>query len=319
MKNSPLDLLIQRYASGDVSEAEREKIEAWLDAIGSGDDVDLELSEEEEERIVEKLTSSLTSIDDVASLKLRRKLRPDRWMLRVAATLVILSALSYAAWYLSGTGRLEVVSKDGVEKIILSDGSLVWLRGGSKALYYEKLDERARYVAFEGEALFEVTKDANRPFIVQCGDTRVKVLGTSFSIRSTPDLVEVIVLAGRVNFSSKADAEGLDLLPQEMAVYQSNGTFKKVEARQDEIAALIEDTDYDMQFTNTNVGKVFQRLEAKFNISIKVSDPTIRNCRITVDLTDKALDHSLRLISEVLGFKYSVEQKTVVISGGGCN
>src|SRR5690606_14909490 len=95
------------------------------------------------------------------------------------------------------------VSEANVEKIILDDGSLVWLRGGTKVLYREKPDERTRYATFEGEeALFEVTKDAERPFIVECGNTRITVLGTSFSIRSTDGVVEVTVLTGRVNLST---------------------------------------------------------------------------------------------------------------------
>ncbi len=321
MEKSSFDQLMERYVRGEVSPAERVKIEAWLDAIGDKDNSDLELTGEEEERIFRKLTNSLTSQEEIAMLIPKRKWRADQWIVRIAASLFILGALSYAGWYFSGPveNELKSVSKNGVEKIILNDGSLVWLRGESKVLYYEKADERARYATFEGEALFEVSKDEDRPFVIQCGDARVTVLGTSFSLLATKSVVEVTVLTGKVNLSSPANTSGIDLLPGEKAAYRSDGTFEKVEAKENEIAMLTEDTQYEMLFDNSSMSDVFHRLEEKFNVAVDLSDPTMTDCRITIDLTDRSLDNSLRLISEVLNFTYVIDRKTVTISGSGCN
>ena len=321
MEKSALDHLLERYVRGEVSEQERAKVEAWLDAIGNEDNTDLELTRDEEEHIFRKLTSSLTGIKEIASLKPERKTRPDQWIFRIAASLLIISVLSYVVWYFGGQreNQLEVVSKNGVEKIILNDGSLVWLRGESKVLYYEKPDEGARYATFEGEALFEVAKDADRPFFVQCGNARVKVLGTSFGIRATHGIVEVTVLTGKVNLSSDTNAKGIDLLPQEKAIYRSDGTFEKFETPHQELTSLIENTDYTRHFANADMAEVLHRLEEKFNVTVELSDRTMRNCRVTIDLTDKSLDHSLKLVSEVLNFRYTVDRKTVTISGSGCD
>ncbi|HCR53568.1 MAG TPA: hypothetical protein DIW27_04070, partial [Cytophagales bacterium] len=210
MQKSDFDQLMERYVTGQVSEQERKKIEAWLDVMKTEDNTDLELSDEDEARIFQKLTSNQTTVDDVVALRPKRKARLDRWMLRIAASLVIVSLVSYTAWYFSATpeNQLEVVSKNGVEKIILNDGSLVWMQGESKVMYYEKQNDGARYATFEGEALFEVVKDEHHPFIVQCGDVKVKVLGTSFSIKTNPEHVELTVLTGKVNLSSAANTEG---------------------------------------------------------------------------------------------------------------
>jgi len=156
MQKSDFDQLMERYVTGQVSEQERKKIEAWLDVMKTEDNTDLELSDEDEARIFQKLTSNQTTVDDVVALRPKRKARLDRWMLRIAASLVIVSLVSYTAWYFSATpeNQLEVVSKNGVEKIILNDGSLVWMQGESKVMYYEKQNDGARYATFEGEELF---------------------------------------------------------------------------------------------------------------------------------------------------------------------
>lgn len=320
MEKSDFDLLMERYVTGKVSEQERVKIEAWLDAMGAEDNTDLELSKEEEDRIFRKLTSSITTVEDVVALKPKRKTRPDQWMIRIAASLVIVSLVSYAVWYFTTSGKyqLEVVAKNGVEKIILNDGSLVWLRGESKVLYYEKPDEGARYTTFQGEALFEVAKDASHPFIVQCGEVKVSVLGTSFNIKTGVDQVELTVLTGKVNLSSAANTEGIDVLPQEKIIYKSNGEFEKLSTSPQEITSLTVNTDYNMQFTNTGMDEVVNRLESKFNVSVKLSDKRIRNCKITMDFTDQSLEKSLQLISEVLDVTYSIQDKTVILTGKGC-
>lgn len=320
MEKSDFDLLMERYVTGKVSVQERVKIEAWLDAMGTEDNTELELSNEEEDRIFQKLTSSITTVEDVVALKPKRKIRPDQWMIRIAASLVMVSFLSYAVWYFitSREHQLEVVSKNGIEKIILNDGSLVWLRGESKVMYYEKPDEGARYTTFQGEALFEVAKDASHPFIVQCGEVKVRVLGTSFNIKTDVEQVELMVLTGKVNLSSAANVEGIDVLPQETIIYKSNGKFEKRSTNSQEITSITVNTDYNMQFTNTGMDEVLNRLESKFNVSVKLSDKRIRNCKITMDFTDQSLEKSLQLISEVLDVTYSIQDKTVTITGTGC-
>ncbi len=320
MEKTDFDLLMERYVSGKVSEHERVKIEAWLDAMGADDNTDLELSKEEEDRIFQELTSSLTSVEDMIKLKPKRKIRLDQWVIRIAATLAIV-AMSYIVWQytIPSENQLEVVSNNGVDKIILNDGSLVWLRDKeSKVAYYERKSDGVRFAEFEGEALFEIAKDENHPFIIECGNAKIRVLGTSFSLKTIADQVELTVLTGKVNFSSSSNTEGMEVLPREKAIYKSNGTMEKLTANQRDINAVTVNTDYNMQFSNTLMNEVVGHLERKFNVSIKLSDKNIRNCMITMDFTDQSLEKSLQLITDVLNVTYEVQGKTVTITGTGC-
>lgn len=321
MEKSDFDHLMERYVAGQVSDSERARIEAWLDAMGHEDNTDLELSKEEEERIFSKLSGNISSLDELAALRPKRKIRTEHWIMRIAASLLIVSLLSYVVWYygIVRETRNEVATAKEVEKIILNDGSLVWLRGESSELFYdESREEETRFSTFQGEALFEVAKDVERPFVIQCGDARVRVVGTSFSLRATNDLVEVTVLTGKVNLSSPQNPEGIDLLPQEKGVYRSGGKFERLLPEQHEIVSLTENTEYNMRFTNTSMDEVFRRLEGKFNVPIALSDTAVGDCRITIDLTDKSLENSLRLISEVLNVRYS-KGDTVKVTGTGCH
>lgn len=321
MQKSDFDRLMERYAKGEVSEEEKAKIEAWLEIIARDDNSDLELSPEAEDRIYHKLTSSFTRVEDVAELRPTRKIRPDQWMVRIAASFVIVSLVAYGAWNFmrSPENDLEVVSRNGVEKVILQDGSLVWLSGKSQLAFYEKPDEGMRYSTFSGEALFEVAKDADHPFVIQCGEIKVKVVGTSFNIKTGRGQIELTVLTGKVNLSSPSDAEGIDVVPLEKVIYKTTGGVERIKPGEDEIASATANTEYHMAFANDPMAEVITRIENKFNVKVRLSDADIRNCRITADFTDSSLESTLQMITEVLGVTYSIEGKTVILRGEGCN
>ena len=82
--------------------------------------------------------------------------------------------------------------------ITLADGSLIKLN--TRTTIRHRFDESTRRVELiEGEALFDVARDEQRPFIVTAGATEVRVLGTSFNVYKQSDLeATVSVLEGRV-------------------------------------------------------------------------------------------------------------------------
>src|SRR5690606_32726040 len=107
-------------------------------------------------------------------------------------------------------------------------------------------------------------------------------------------------------------------MPQEKVIYKSNGAFEKLATNEQEITSITMNTDYNMQFTNMEMGEVVDRLESKFNVAVTFSNKNFRNCKITMDFTDQSLEKSLQLITEVLDVKYSIQDKTVIITGTGC-
>lgn len=80
----------------------------------------------------------------------------------------------------------------------LADGSTITLNTASRAVV--AFEDHKRNVRLErGQALFEVAKDATRPFIVAAGNRRVTALGTAFDVRVTDKMFEVTLIEGRVS------------------------------------------------------------------------------------------------------------------------
>lgn len=322
MEKSDFDRLIERYLKNEVTGEERIKIEAWLEAMKTEDTTDLELSKADEDKIFQKLTDRLVGLEKVVAFRPREGTWAGRnkWLMRIAASVLIVCAVSYGVWYYANgiNNSQYVTSRNGVEKVILNDNTLVWLRGQSNISYYEKPDEGIRYGELEGEALFEVAKDPSRPFVVLCGDITVKVLGTSFSLKESGDQVVLKVLTGKVHISSFINTEGIDVEPNEQAVY-SNGKIQKLTLKEEEVSSVIANTTYNMAFTGATMSQLARRIEEKFNVKVKFANRMIGGCHITADFTDHSLNSTLQMITEVLDVNFSQKGNTVTISGSGCD
>ena len=88
--------------------------------------------------------------------------------------------------------------KQGNIKIVLYDGSLVWLNAGSELRYPNTFVENQRVVYLKGEAYFDVTKDRSHPFIVKTISSEISVLGTSFNVNARENSCVTTLVEGRV-------------------------------------------------------------------------------------------------------------------------
>ena len=97
-----------------------------------------------------------------------------------------------------------------IRRLPLPDGSVMTMNSGSELAV--TMAPRSREIELaQGEAWFEVAKDAKRPFVVAAGDVRVRAVGTAFSVRRRETGVEVLVTEGVVETWSTAPAGGPDL------------------------------------------------------------------------------------------------------------
>lgn len=145
--------------------------------------------------------------------------RPVRWALGlalvVAVGLGVLQPWRHIDTYATAVGEQRlVVLKDGT-KMSLNTATRVRVEFGSNK----------RHVALEeGEALFEVAKDAQRPFVVEVGDSEVIAVGTVFSVRVTPAvshataMLAVTLVEGQVRVQTPR-GRGTRSTPADQAVH----------------------------------------------------------------------------------------------------
>jgi transmembrane sensor len=114
-------------------------------------------------------------------------------------------------------------------RLILSDGTKISLNSGTRIKYPSNFDQKTRDVYLQGEAYFEVAHNKSKPFFVHSGKMTVKVLGTSFNVKSYPEenKIETTLVSGSVEiFETKQNQSNKisTLQPNQQAVYdKTNG------------------------------------------------------------------------------------------------
>jgi len=116
----------------------------------------------------------------------------------------------------------------GQYKLILADGSKVWLNAASSLKYPTTFDSEYRRVVLTGEAYFEIAENKAHPFIVETGDAQIKVLGTHFNIMAYQEehISEATLLEGSIQFA-RGDRQIL-LKPGQQVLYRPGSNYEKV-------------------------------------------------------------------------------------------
>lgn len=141
-------------------------------------------------------------------------------------------------------GLNEVVTRKGTKsKLLLPDGTKVWLNSDSRLYYAENFSGAQREVRLEGEAFFDVVKDSKRPFIVKTSGIKIRVLGTAFNVKSYPQepTIEATLVRGliEVEKNNQPAAPRIKLHPNEKLVFnKADGAGAKKDNAVKDIASV---------------------------------------------------------------------------------
>lgn len=317
MDESNFDRLLDRYVSGKVTPQEKRKIEAWFEVRKSRGDENAQLTDQEAEQLFQKITSNINNEQEIRSLRPQTsKRKRTRLIVGIAASIVAL--ISIAAVMLNYDSLITRQTANATQQLILNDGSIVWLRGSSSFNYYEA-EDGSRHGILNGEALFEIAKDPLHPFTIKHSNYSITVLGTSFNLRAVSDILELMVLTGKVRLTTSYDSTGVLVQHLETVRIAGSMAIEKSTFSEKVVSNLVADTQYDMNFTNANMQSVADRLSKKFNVEFEFTNDKIANCLVTADFTDHSLESTTAMLADVLNADFKREGKVIVVKGPGCD
>lgn len=307
MKEKAFRQLLDKYRKGTASDSEKLLMDKWFEEIGKEE----ESITWDEQRMaaMEQRLMQHTQRSNV------RMLFPQ-WA-KVAAALLLVAAAVLLAVKLQPTQLLTVSTQNETQKVILPDGSIIWLKENSSLTYPEKFTEDTRNVSFTGEALFEVEKDPAHPFIIACGNYSAKVLGTSFNLKTALKEIELTVLTGKVALTDSLN-QTVIVTANEKIVQTNNLHVARHAVVAEEKTKITEGTEYNMAFHAETLTAIAARLEQKFNITIVLDNTAMGNCLLTGDFTDMSLTKTLDTMAKLLAFTYTENAKQVTLKGNGC-
>lgn len=196
-------------------------------------------------------------------------------------------------------------------KIVLADGSLVWLNSQT-ILKYNALTPRK--VNVEGEAYFEVEKDTKHPFEVTTNSgMKIKVTGTKFNLRSFSDesYVETTLDEGGVIISMD-NLEIAVLKPGQQAKYNISNNELLVRRVSTEIYSLWKNNE--LKFTGISFSELIPRIERWYGISVKLDTKISNKDRFTMTIKTESLRELLNMMQLTSKFNYEINGAKVEIS-----
>ena len=203
-----------------------------------------------------------------------------------------------------------VTSRGGEYKLVLSDGTKVWLNADSRFEFPSKFVGQERCVYVEGEVYFEVAKDVSHPFVVTTKQAKVRVLGTSFNVRAYPDeIYRTTLLEGCVEVLYKKDV--VKLQPHEQWILDEGvGRVAPVNVR---MAASWKNGSF--AFDDEPLLNVFQELERWYDVHVFIANEEIREMKFTGIFPRYAnMDKVLNIVELATGVSCKVSNRTIVIS-----
>ncbi|MDR6737148.1 FecR family protein [Sphingobacterium sp. 2149] len=201
-----------------------------------------------------------------------------------------------------------VVPKGNFYKLSLEDGTLVWVNANSQLKFPVKFPDKERRVVLEGEAYFEVSHDAKRPFFVESKGNEVKVLGTHFNINAYSNNVRTTLSSGRVQVSNSGDV--IILEPGEYANLIAGQLHKGT-------ADLEHDLSWhnnQFYFKKETIVEIASTLSKWYDIQVKFKQDVALNKVYTGNFKrDVKLSQVLEMLTYVCDLKFELRGKELII------
>ena len=200
------------------------------------------------------------------------------------------------------------IPRGGEYALQLADGSRVWLNAETRLRYPVAFAGTVRRVELTGEAYFEVSKDATRPFIVRANGVDVRVLGTSFNVAAYGAEVVTTLVEGRV--AVEAGSERVTLEPDRQAVWDG----ERMEVRQ------VDASNYGLwrkgifYFEDRRLEEILDALARWYGVEVFYVNPETKDMRFTVEIKRyENIDAILRRIAQTERVHFGVSGRTVTV------
>jgi len=205
-------------------------------------------------------------------------------------------------------------------QIVLSDGTKVYLNSGTVLKYPVKFItglNRQIYL-LEGEAYFDVAKDAKHPFIVNADDMNVRVLGTEFNISTYPEdlSINTVLVEGSVSIfgsDKKYDkANSLELKPGYKASWNKDKNNISVEEVDTNVYTGWKNGK--LIFKNSQFKNILKKLERHYNVTIINNNTKLNEQYYDATFDTETIEQVLNSFNKSYKIEYTIKNNKIIIN-----
>lgn len=325
--------LLDRYLRGECSPGEKEFVKNWYQSFNQDDDHVSGMDDNEKQLLRDSMYARISGLLSTDSTAKGGKVIQLKF-LRYAAAIAAIAFITYLVLPIhikqaSSVADQNIIVHNSGKKIreqVLNDGSHVWLSPGAQLTYSKSFGRLDRKLSMSGEAFFEVTKNPQKPFIINSGHIITEVWGTSFRVRDArqAQFADVSVVTGKVSVSLPGTPPvninkplpantraSVMLYPNQQVIY--SGKDKALHASQENRADLLIWKKTNLSFDNATVRNVMPLLNKTFGLNIHTNDDSINNYYITADFDGLNFPQIMEVLHTTLNINYQIDGKNVVL------
>lgn len=343
--------LVVKYLIGEATPDEKQLVLEWICLSKENKEEFLEIQAMTDSILALKNPHNLNPKAAYTSLKKKmgkmKALHEESHFRKVPFFLKIASVFFagfFISWLIHKTGNIDYEKISGIKqyqkvevpygsktRLELPDGTLVILNSGSSLQYPLQFGEKTRSVFLSGEAYFEVKKDHNKPFFVNTAGIHIKVLGTSFNVKSYPEekTVETTLITGAIEIFSDAlknDKKPVLLRPSQKATYikekpssdalpVQNDKAEVLHVQKEENPQLfIAWKDNKLEFDNETFSDLCVKIERWYNVKIILNNDSVKNSRFSGKFDKENVEQAFKALAEVMPFHYQIEKDKIFIN-----
>ena len=295
--------LLVKYLIGSLSSEEMEEVMRWRDLSAENETV---FSEVLRLRLSwntakyadnERIDMALEKVN--VRINRARRYRIARSLLKYAAVILLLVSFSAVGWnYFKPETYMTIALGDseGVKKVTLDDGSIVWLRGNSVLKIPQSFSAVNRTVSLQGEAFFDIAKNA---FHV--------------NVNAGNKSVETVLVRGRISLHALNGKKILEMNPGERVAYSWDENTCFTDHVDVNVCAVWRFNQ--LVFENTTLREIANQLSIKYNVNVNIESSRLAQRRFRCVINeDERLPDVLEQLCYLAPITYRIESSEIYIS-----
>lgn len=201
--------------------------------------------------------------------------------------------------------------RGGQYQVLLPDGTKVWLNAASRLTYPVSFVRRERTVELNGEAYFEVARDAAHPFRVKSSGQEIEVLGTHFNVNSYKDetAVRTTLMEGSVRVSS-GKGQAIVLSPGE----QSSLRGKNIQVTQVNAEDVLDWKYGNFVFNDENLESILRKVARWYNVEIVYEMEPSESSLLGKVSRSKNISAILHAIEQTDQAHFKIEGRRIIVT-----
>lgn len=359
-ENNRIWILMARVLSNEASPEDRSELQELLNGdpeleqqynslgkvwhagsnVNSGQAVNND--QQQIQRIFNKASQQRAMLSEASTVKL--PVKPGYSITRYARYIAAAVLILVTGWFFiykdlivkEQTGAKEqvlTVKNGSMTKLVLPDGTQVWLNSGSKLTYPGSFTGSTRNVTLVGEAFFDVVKDKHHPFIVTTASFNLKVLGTAFNVRSYQNdrTSEAALVRGKIEVTliNQPDKK-IVLMPSEKITVKNSYagqtdpgyTTEKTDlislssihqSAHDSLPAEALWIENKLVFDEEPFESIAHKIERRYNVSIIFKNERIKKETFTGKFYNESVYKVLQSLQTIDSFHFNIKNKQVTI------